>query len=189
METLIEKLNTIEFKTFITSLNNKSISSLYTIISQSSLLVIMKNEEELCCVQSTEQLEIDNKLDEGWNIESFLLFRKPTTIVKKNINDMIEFNIDEETNKDKTIKVLLCDEDFGKLYAVIEEVFLDRELDIDIESFEENELSEDLDEYHSNRLNKMYNDESLDAYEMQGVYIEDVLEEDEFNDDEELESN
>lgn len=188
MEQLIEKINISEFKTFVNLLNNKSVNSLYTIISQTSLLVIMKSEDELCCVQSIEQLEIDNKLDEGWVIDSFLLFRKPTVLIKKNINDLIEFNIDDETCKDKSIKILLCDEDFGKLYTVIEDIFLDRELDIDVGSFEENDLSEELDEYHLNTHHKTYNDESLDDYERQGVFIEDVLEEDEFNDDEEFET-
>ena len=169
----IKKINEKEFKKILNKLQNLSINELFHNSIETSILVLMKNEEEMCCLFSNQEKEIDYMLDEDWKIDNILLFKTPRDSTIKEITKIVEYNIDD--NEINNISILLYEKDFGKIYTLIEDVFMDRELDSNSEELEDDYIKNMEDMEDDKLSDKYYNDEDIEDYERQGVYIADYL--------------
>lgn len=182
----VKKLTDKEFKKLLNKLNNSSIKEMFYNSIETSILVLLNNidEDETCCLFSNQEKELDYKLEEDWKITNVLLFKTPRDSTNKEITKIIEYNIDDD--KINEISVLLYEKDFGKIYTLIEDVFMDRELDCEVEETEDDYYDESDEDYEDEKhSNKYYNDEDIEDYERQGVYIDDYLDEKEDKDEDE----
>lgn len=177
-----DKIGSNKFKKILNNLNDSSISLLYVSANQHSIIVLMKNEEgQECCMLSSDQTNIDNKLEEGWSIIDLIVFIKPTENTKTSISEFLENNIEDDILKQNKITIFVYDEYFGKIYSIIEDSYYDRDLDSKWEdNYNENDENYSLeDEYEENESyfpkRKKFNNEDIDDYERQGVYLDDVL--------------